>query len=143
MEAAVRLGYTAAACTDLSCKWNACFVKNVEAIKIADIRFYKAEAKDKLKNSRKHIRKPDPATEEEQQHFIQSLAKTGANCIGLRVFKEHSNSFVGLAPEPPVNKLPLSFRDLYTHGNEKVDGAHLLQMCKSVHENLNVTLSQI
>ena len=57
LEAAVRLGYTCSACTDVPCQWNQTFVKHVTAEPMARIKFYKETAKGKLANS---LRPPKP-----------------------------------------------------------------------------------
>lgn len=53
MEAAVRLGYTLSACTDVPCVWNQCFVKNVKPAPVANIKFYSAKAKQKLTKTKR------------------------------------------------------------------------------------------
>ena len=84
MEAAVRLGYTSSACTDLPCKWNSCFVQNVQPSPVANIRFYKQEAKDRLKKSSKKLKTMhQPATTMEQEKFLLSLTDVSEPVVGL------------------------------------------------------------
>ena len=43
VEAAVRLGYTTLACTDVPCQWNNHFAKKVECETLEEIKLYKPE----------------------------------------------------------------------------------------------------
>ncbi|KAL3847209.1 hypothetical protein ACJMK2_018131 [Sinanodonta woodiana] len=141
IEAAVRLGYTSSTCTDRPCEWNACFVKNVEPKKIADIIFYKTAAKEKLKNSKRKM--TEPATTEEQKRFLQSLAGLKKPCVGLSSFKEYSGLFVSHGPGSTSTKLPPSFRSFYSANNESIEGVDLTKMCNSMYEQSHKSDAQV
>ncbi|KAL3865828.1 hypothetical protein ACJMK2_043178 [Sinanodonta woodiana] len=145
IEAAVQLGYTSSTCTDRPCEWNGCFVKNVEPKKIADIIFYKTAAKEKLKNSKRKMRKMiEPATTEEQKRFLQSLAVLKKKpCVGLSAFKEYSGLFVSHGPGPTSTKLPPSFRSFYSANNESIEGVDLTKMSNSMYEQSHISDAQV
>lgn len=106
MEAAVRLGYTRAKCTDVPCQWNQCITENVAATPIADIRFYKQDAREKCRKDTKKTRTvPEPATESEQQDLLAALASLGEPIVGLSVFKDHCEKFVNTGPDPSVRNI--------------------------------------
>ena len=142
MEAAVRLGYTSSACTDLPCKWNACFTQNVQPSPVADIRFYKQEAKDRLKKSNKKLKTiHEPATMEEQNKFLMSLSELPEPVVGLSTFSGYSDSFLGLGPSTKTVRLPPTLRTLYKNGNENLDNVD--ELLKSAKDNLKISADEV
>ena len=91
VEAAVRLGYTSRACTELPCCWNNDFVKKVKPATIHNIKFYKKSAIDKVQ--KKRYPAPVASTSQEQQQLLTLLADCSRPPIGLSLFKEHSSLF--------------------------------------------------
>ena len=68
IEAAVRLGYTKVACTDLPCKWNNDFIKKIEGTEIRKVKFYKkATVKKPIK------RTFSEASEKEQRTLLDNF----------------------------------------------------------------------
>ena len=144
MEAAVRLGYTSAACTDLPCKWNECFVKNIQPSPVADIHFYKQTAKEKLKKSTKKLKTmPERSTLTEQEQFLQALSSVSDSVVGLSTFSGYNNGFIGLGPSPSKEKLPPSLRTLFKPGSEKESQETLTTMTKQAAEDLKVSAEEI
>ncbi|XP_048748384.2 uncharacterized protein LOC125660689 [Ostrea edulis] len=131
MEAAVRLGYTSATCTDIPCEWNQCFTKNVKAARISAINFYKQSAKEKLKSSQQKGKPlPQPSTVSDQMKFLDGLSALKTNSVGLSTFKEHCEPFIGLGPKPNTNKqLPPSLHELFKEDNTSLSQENLLDLC--------------
>ena len=101
IEAAVRFEYNRQTCTDVSCKWNACFMQRVQPAKLADIRFYK---RDPVRRGK--TRHPPPSsTSDEQASFVSDLASGDFASVCLSTFTEHNERFVTEAPRP-TTKLP-------------------------------------
>ena len=65
VEAAVRLGYTRRACTELPCYWNNDFVKKVKPAPVHSIQFYKKSA-TKTVSQRNRYATPSIATDREK-----------------------------------------------------------------------------
>ena len=144
MEAAVRLGYTSSACTDLPCKWNACFVQNILPSPIAEIKFYNQRSKDKLKKSKKRLKTmPKTASFVEQEQFLMSLSSVSDSVVGLSTFKNYKKSFIGLGPSRNTKKLPKTLRTFYKHGNEKESPETIEEMTKNAADNLKVSAEEV
>ena len=73
VEAAVRLGYTSRACTELPCYWNNDFVKKVKPAPVHSIQFYKKSA-TKTVSQRNRYATPSIATDREKKQLLDSLA---------------------------------------------------------------------
>jgi len=143
IEAAVRLGYTTSACTDVPCVWNACFVKDVEAAPISEIKFYKDGPKEKLKSSvKKRKTLPVIASEERRKDFLVALSTVSENIVGLSAFKEFGHKFMKLGPTPPVSLMPQPLRDLYR--NDIVLTGHSLQeLCTELSKSVAVSDEEV
>ena len=100
IEAAVRLGYTKQACTDIPCKWNNDFVKRGEGARIKDIMFYKQTKSIPVK------RTFEAASEMEQNIFLNDVAKIPERDypVGMSLFCRFSNSFHHKAAIPKTVK---------------------------------------
>ena len=112
IEAAVRLGYTKDdTCTDVACRWNACYIDNVQPAPLSSILLYSTDAKSNLRPVR-----PDPnmseATVQEQQSFLSGLSKAGPNAIALCAFNEHNHGF-RFQETKPRSTLPRPLREWY------------------------------
>lgn len=144
VEAAVRLGYTREACTEQPCAWNACFTKNVEPKKIADIRFYTDKAKDKVRTSKTPRKEPyAKSTFNEQQQFLGMLKNVKGECVGLSAFGDYAQNFAGRGP-PVASRTrhatsPQSLRNLYCEGFVPADSVALEEKCRTVFENLSIS----
>ena len=144
MEAAVRLGYTSSACTDLPCKWNSCFVQNVQPSPVANIRFYKQEAKDRLKKSSKKLKTMhQPATTMEQEKFLLSLTDVSEPVVGLSTFAGYNDKFIGLGPPSETCRLPQTLRTLYKNGNETENKDAVDKLIKSAADNLKISADEV
>ncbi|XP_069108924.1 uncharacterized protein [Argopecten irradians] len=142
MEAAVRFGYTRSACTDESCLWNQCFTKDVKPAPISEIQFYKQEAKDRLIKKKRKKTMPTPASEEEQQTFLQSLSSLGENLVGLSAFKEFSGNFIGLGPKLEDKTLPPPLRELYSHQYSTASKEDLSELCDRTFSTVKISANQ-
>ncbi|XP_021362623.1 uncharacterized protein LOC110456300 [Mizuhopecten yessoensis] len=143
MEAAVRLGYTRSACTDVSCVWNQCFTKNVQPAPIADIKFYNQSAKDTLVKKNRNKKALAPATDVEQQDFLRSLNTLDENLVGLSAFKEYGENFVGLGPPPEENKIPSPLRNIYNEKNNALSNEDLLELSQTTFDNMKISDEQV
>ena len=137
IEAAVRLGYTHQTCTDVPCKWNACFTQRVQPAKIADIRFYK---RDPVRRG-KTRHPPPPSTSDEQASFVSDLASGDFSCVCLSTFTEHNERFETAAPRP-TTKLPAPLRTLFREENRSLSSEALEQLCADTSRQLAVTKSE-
>lgn len=109
LEAAVRLGITAAACTGLPCQWNQSFKKKKksETCKNCGNKFYKRSSKEQCLQSRKAAkRSPPPASEADQQQFLASLESVDCKIVGLSAWSGYCQEFVKLGPAPQTSQLP-------------------------------------
>ncbi|XP_003730120.1 uncharacterized protein LOC115928222 [Strongylocentrotus purpuratus] len=123
VEAAVRLGYTTQACTDVACQWNNRFVSNVEPAKIRNIKFYKEKAKDSIKKDSVKKRKWSHCTKDEEDAFISSLMETDKKPVGLSLFEGLPCHLFKRNPAmTPQRKLPAPLpaplRSYYTQSTE-------------------------
>lgn len=118
VEAAVRHGYTKLSCTEEPCKWNECFMKKVEAGEISDINFYKDKSKEKHKKLKQEITvDTTPATDEQQQKYLDRLSKRSTKSIVLSTYDTFCEPFVTKrVPHEPKGKLPVDMRTLYKEG---------------------------
>ena len=137
IEAAVRLGYTRQTCTDVPCKWNACFTQRVQPAKVADIRFYK---RDPVRRGKTH-HPPPPSTSDEQASFVSDLASGDFACVCLSTFTAHNERFVTAAPHP-TTKLPAPLRTLFREENRLLSSEALEQLCADTSRQLAVTRSE-
>jgi len=91
VEAAVRLGYTTPACTDVSCRWNNCFTTKILGTQVSKIKFYDPKAKSNIQQGKQ--RQFAPASTQEQNQLLSSLAKENPNTVGLCAFASYSEKF--------------------------------------------------
>ena len=145
VEAAVRLGYTASACTDEPCYWNGCFTKQVQSSKLCTIKFYTDKAKDKVKKTHsRHKRQPPVSTPVQQAAFLQSLAASYPSAVGLSTFKDYASSFVSSEPATVTMKLPPSLRSLYrpTQDMSMMSEGDIAQRCGHVKDSVTLTTTE-
>lgn len=143
LEAAVRLGYTSSACTDIPCIWNQCFTKNVKPSEISKIKFYKQSAKEKILSSKKKSKPShEPPSEMEQMRLLSGLASLHQNAVGLSTYKEYCQPFVGLGPTPKKQQLPQSLRQLYQASNACLSIEDFNNLCDTTVSNLKVSKEQ-
>lgn len=144
MEAAVRLGYTSSACTDIPCVWNQCFVKNVKSAPVANIKFYTSKAKQKLTETKRNPRLlPTPASDIEQRDFLNALKSIDANIVGLSAFKEHCGNFIGIGPSVKTKRLPANLRDLYCKDNCSLSEEDIFNLSNRTFDNFSVSSEEI
>ena len=112
MEAAVRLGYTRKACTDVPCRWNNDFVQKVQPAKVANIDFRK---KEKTSSEHKKAKVSVVSTQEEQTQFLDLLKQLPRNDqpVGLSLFQKYSEKYHSTKPVPAVVSLPPSLRSYF------------------------------
>ena len=137
IEAAVRLGYTRQTCTDVPCKWNACFMQRVQPAKAADIRFYK---RDPVRRG-KTRHPPPPSTSDEQASFVSDLASGDFACVCLSTFTAYNEHFVTAAPRP-TTKLPTPLRTLFRKENRLLSSEALEQLWADTSRQIAVTRSE-
>lgn len=129
------MGFTSTSCTDEPCKWNNTFCSGVQATKVADIKFYKEEAKNKLNVK---LGNTFPlATEQDQQELLDMLASSSGSSVGLSLFSEYSNSFVPTKSKVSDIKYPDSLRKLYKHDYESMSVNDLRQVPIDMHVKLS------
>jgi len=115
IEAAVCLGYTAEACTDVPCAWNQNFVAEVQPARVTDINFYRVEAKEKILQKQT----PDCANivstgSENENQFLNVMSSFSTPPVCLSLFSEYNSKFVcGPSSSVTRTKLPLSLGELY------------------------------
>ena len=131
IEAAVRLGYTASACTDEPCKWNSSFCKEVKPVPLSKINFYKEKVKEKRPRRSSAI-EPSPATVTERDELLRMLAKACPKAVGLSLFAEYGERFITTNPVPPTSisgfTYPDSLRSLYQPQYEDMAVSDLQQV---------------
>ena len=135
LEAAVQLGYTRSACTDVPCQWNQNFTKNIQPKQIGKIKFYSKEAKDKVVKSTKAPKRV--ATQLEQEAFIAALAKHG-RFVGMSGFAAHSSAYVKQA-QPAPTKLPDSLGMLFEVRHCQLSTKDLETLCKDFVRDYTIT----
>jgi len=142
VEAAVRLGYTSKASTDVACKWNVAYVKKVQPAPIADITLSRKELSEQPSSSRSmpSQRTGDDELTESQHDFLQELS-TLAKPVCLSVFDETCELFKPSAAPPPVIALPSSLRSLHQQHLIGADIEAVSTYCLSV--DISVSLDEI
>ena len=115
----MRLGFTAQTCTDLPCKWNDYFVKNLKGKRLCDINMFSEDVKVKLKCSiRKRKTMPEEASEEDKNLLLTQLTKCDTPPLCLSLFAE-TNTVFSQKQSPyksrsPPQKLPQCLSTLYS-----------------------------
>ena len=118
IEAAVRMGLTKMTPTDLPCRWNQNFTKNVLGCPVALINMYADKAKAKLNpNIVKKLTEPPPL--EEFENFLSELKDIAPKAVGLSLFSAYQEPFVVAAESKTIEtlKLPSPLRTLYKDSN--------------------------
>lgn len=145
IEAAVRLGYTSSAPTDELCKWNQSFVSKVQPATIAEINFYKQEAKQKvlLKANVQHCAVVTDTGElsDVQQQFLSSLSKVEGPPVILSTFHDFSLPFVVSETVHSV-KLPMPLTELYHEANNELNESQFATLVSKTILALSVTAEQ-
>lgn len=126
VEAAVRLGFTQVACTDVPCLWNQYFVKKVQPERVTGIKFYKSQHG---KNDKPRRATYSPATEADQQTFLSSLSNTGIKAVGLSSFENFASMFYSTKPSEQIQSMPHSLRSFYRASNCELDADALQTLC--------------
>jgi hypothetical protein len=101
---------------------------------VAEIEFYSEEAKKKLREltPKKQKKELAPSTSEEQSNFLQAIASTSTNVVGLCGFAEYTDRFISTKktqPKPVV--LPPSLRSLYKLQHSLLNQSDLHDICIS------------
>ena len=109
VEAAVRLGLTKKACTDELCKWNQCYVKNVEPRPLYAIPFFSEKSKKRVKTEPQPIVFATPAM---QKDLLDRLAKLDPPPLALSTFKDYCQPFKRQKTVCDTD-MPVDFRTLY------------------------------
>lgn len=119
IEAAVRIGLTSAAPTDLPCKWNQNFTKNIVGCPVAEISIYSDSAKSKVNKSKTSVQEKR-ASDDEILGFLNSIAEVAPNTVCLSLFSQFQKNFTSVSQPDPnalTMKLPDSLRSLYHCNN--------------------------
>ncbi|XP_063963770.1 uncharacterized protein LOC129270480 [Lytechinus pictus] len=146
MEAAVRMGYTSTACTEDLCKWNSCFVDNIQPCPVASIEFYSEGAKERHRTPHKRKRKESgPATPEEQSTLLGMLAgcTEPTKVIGLSAFSQYAPNFIPSATAPENPSLPPTLRKLYDANNISLSAQDMSSLCDRTFSSLSITDAQL
>nr|XP_054775556.1 uncharacterized protein LOC129284105 [Lytechinus pictus] len=146
MEAAVRMGYTSTACTEDLCKWNSCFVDNIQPCPVASIEFYSEGAKERHRTPQKRKRKESgPATPEEQSTLLGMLAgcTEPTKVIGLSAFSQYAPNFIPSATAPENPSLPPTLRKLYDANNISLSAQDMSSLCDRTFSSLSITDAQL
>lgn len=112
LEAAVRLGYTSEACTDVACQWNASFVAKVKPARIADIQLGRKEPAASTSTSAAPTPMAGDTVTDEQAEFLQQLGAI-AKPVCLSLFDQTCNVFDASQPAAAPIALPPSLRELH------------------------------
>lgn len=145
MEAAVRLGYTDSACTDVPCVWNECFTSNVQPALISDIKFFMEASKERVRKSKRAAKTAfTPATHDEQDNFIQALATVDENIVGLSAeINQCADRFQGFGQTPSHQKIPVPLRSFYKESNSTLSDPTLAAVCDQTVTNLKLSDEEI
>ena len=143
VEAAVRLGLTSKACTDVPCKWNQNFTKDVNPAPIAQNQFYSKKAKGKLKKS-EDLLFIEPPTENEHIEFLSKLRAENKRIVGLSLFADFQNTFIPAEKPLESSKLSNSLRNIYMPQYSDLNQAQCEAGTNSIVELMSeVTLDEI
>lgn len=136
IETAVRMGYTSVTPTDLPCKWNQNFTKNILGSPVSEINLYSDQAKAKLKNIGQKKREVPPL--EEFENFLYSLKEAAPKAVGLSLFGDFQEKFITKEKDDvPCLKLIPPLRSIYSKNNlalsaeeyEKLADKTILNLC--------------
>lgn len=140
IEAAVRFGHTSAACTDLPCKWNATFKKNVQAAEISSIKFYKDAAHQKcLRSKQGHSNKArSPSSPHQEKAFISGLDSILKSAVGLTSFGDYRKKS-NRNPNPSNQVLfPQPLRHVFQEKYRCISPDDLCQSVNDLYSSLTV-----
>ena len=116
IETAVRMGYTRVTPTDIPCKWNQNFTKNILGSPVSKIDLYTDQAKAKLKNIEQKKRKAPPI--EEFDSFLSSLKEAAPKAVGLSLFGDFQEQFITKEKDyVPCLRLIPPLRSIYSGNN--------------------------
>ncbi|KAK2180565.1 hypothetical protein NP493_437g00005 [Ridgeia piscesae] len=141
VEAAVRLGYTRRACTELPCYWNNDFVKKVKPAPVHSIQFYKKSA-TKTVSQRNRYATPSIATDREKKQLLDSLANCSRQPVGLSLFEEHCHPFCWKATAE-LERLPRYLTSLYKPGYASMTPTELHCEVEEILTSLTVTDAEL
>ena len=137
MVAAVRLGYTSRACTELPCYWNNDFVKKVKPAPVHSIQFYKKSA-----TKRNRYATPSIATDPEKKQLLDSLASCSRQPVGLSLFTEHCHPFCWKATAE-LEQLPRYLTSLYKLDYASMTPTELHCEVEEILTSLTVTVAEL
>ena len=95
IEAAVRIGMTTNAPTDLPCQWNQTFTKSIVGSPVTNINLYSDAAKEELSNlSNRSRRTVTSGSYEDEMEFINDLYTVQPKTVALHLFKDYDEQFI-------------------------------------------------
>lgn len=115
IEAAVRIGLTSTAPTDLPCQWNQTFTKSIIGSPVADIRLYSNSAKAKIKNKKT----PSSITHSDGlSGFLSVINEVAPKTVSLSLFSSFQKNFVSKQINKHQMRLPECLRTFYSEDNK-------------------------
>jgi len=141
LEAAVRLGYTNKACTDVACSWNASFVGKVQPAPIANIELSRKQRSESAETSSVQPTTSAATGDDvtaDQEEFLQQLASI-SKPVCLSLFDSTCDAFQPSLPQlQPQSSpsLPQSLRSLYQPLLCNASDAVISEHCQSLDISL-------
>ena len=108
VEAAVRIGMTKNAPTDLPCQWNQTFTKSIVGSPVAQINVYSDTAKKHFLSAPQQKSPHEPSLDEKTE-FLHKLYEVQPKTVALHLFAEFDDKFI-CKESAKVSKLPPSLR---------------------------------
>ncbi|XP_047136829.1 uncharacterized protein LOC105846151 isoform X1 [Hydra vulgaris] len=142
LEAAVRLGLTSKSCTDVPCKWNQNFTKDVNPAPISEIIFYSADAKQKIRSNISTASLTVRLNEEHQTRFLESIKKNNPKVVALSLFEGFQKPFVSFQNYEPA-RLPKTLRSLYLPSYANLSKENLSIEAEKLFNSLSITTQQL
>ncbi|CAM1297977.1 Uncharacterised protein g1989 [Pycnogonum litorale] len=108
IEASVRLGFGEQTCTDMACRWNNDFVRQIKPARLTDIVFSDMRSLKKKKSaSRAEASKTKVIDLTTKSIFLTKLSLLSKRPVCLSLFKDYCEAFIpesdrGAPPEPKV-----------------------------------------
>lgn len=144
VEAAVKLGYTTKACTELPCAWNNDYVKKVGPDPVAKINFFSEKRKRKAANrSNKKKQVFSASTSEQQEQFLNSIKQLEKKPLVLSCFNGYSEDFHWKKAPKRNPKIPPPLSSLYTVENEKLTDDELHKKCETVLRTMKLSEEEV
>ncbi|XP_065664036.1 uncharacterized protein LOC101237261 isoform X2 [Hydra vulgaris] len=140
IETANRIGMTHNVSTDLPCKWNQNFTKNINPSPVSKINLYSSKAKEKLNLSRKCY--DVEVTHNDEMDFIKSLSTIKTRPVVLHLFPQYDGPFIEHKVFVP-KQLPSSLREFYSPKYIDLTAEELNKICTEKKQSLTLSADQI